>query len=122
MYQTHPRGLSTVHTAKPGPKHAQHATEPATAAVEGSAKSSSLAAALAQRPPGGYSALAGGGGGCREGRDLVAGTANGRARWIDVERGVLKSDLHCRTPSKGQVRLLSLVTHGGFFPGCFLEV
>lgn len=90
--------------------HAQHATAPATAAVEGSAKSSSLAAALAQRPPGGYSALAGGQGGCGEGRDLVAGTANGRARWIDVERGVLKAHLYCRTLSKGQVCGLSLVT------------
>lgn len=76
---------------------------PTTAVADSSAKSSSLAAALTQRPPGGYSALAGGHGGCGEGRDLVAGTANGRARWIDVEQGVLKGDLYCRPLTKGQV-------------------
>lgn len=108
MYQTHPRGLSVLRTAKPSSTHAQHPTAPTPGAVEGSAKSSSLAAALAQRPPGGYSALAGG---REEGRDLVAGTANGRARWIDVERGVLKTDLYCRPLSKGQVCGLSLVTY-----------
>ena len=108
MYQTQPRGgLSAVRMSKPAGsgagQHAQHAATGATA-VEGSSKSSSsLAGALAQRPAGGYSALAGGQGGCGEGRDLVAGTANGRARWIDVEQGVLKADLYCRPLTKGQV-------------------
>lgn len=110
MYQTHPRGGPSAPrtTSKPGPgsaQHAQHAATTATA-MEGSSKSSSsLAAALAQRPAGGYSALAGGQRGCGEGRDLVAGTANGRARWIDVEQGMLKADLYCRPLSKGQVRV-----------------
>ena len=107
MYRTQPRGgLSAVRTSKPGPGSAQHTQHAATAAtaVEGSSKSSSsLATALAQRPAGGYSALARGQGGCGEGRDLVAGTANGRARWIDVEQGVLKADLYCRPLTKGQV-------------------
>ena len=112
MYQAQPRGgLSTVLTSKPGPGSAQHAQHAATGAtaVEGSSKSSSsLATALAQRPAGGYSALAGGQGGSGEGRDLVAGTANGRARWIDVEQGVLKADLYCRPLTKGQVCVFAL--------------
>lgn len=108
MYPTHPRGGPSAArtTSKSGPGSAQHAQHAATAAtaVEGSSKSSStLATALGQRPAGGYSALAGGQGGCGEGRDLVAGTANGRARWIDVEQGMLKADLYCRPLTKGQV-------------------
>lgn len=119
MYQTQPRGgLSAVRTSKPGPgsaQHTQHAVTAATA-VEGSSKSSSsLATALAQRPAGGYSALAGGQGGCGEGQDLVAGTANGRARWIDVEHGVLKADLYCRPLTKGQV-CASALQHGMALP------
>ena len=121
MYQTHPRGALSAPrpTSKPGPGSAQHAQHAATAAtaVEGSSKSSSsLATALAQRPAGGYSALAGGQGGCGEGRDLVAGTANGRARWIDVEQGMLKADLYCRPLTKGQVGLSPTISNFFVFP------
>ncbi len=37
---------------------------------------------------------------------LMAGTANGRARWIDVERGLLKADVYCRPLGKSMVRIL----------------
>ena len=38
----------------------------------------------------------------------VAGTANGRARWVDLEKGLLKADVYCRPLGKSAVRALSL--------------
>ena len=108
MYRAQPRGLAALRTSSSGSGSASHTHHPVTAAtaVEGSSKSSSsLASALAQRPPGGYTALAGGHGGCGEGKDLVAGTGNGRARWIDVDKGMLKADMYCRPLSTAQVWL-----------------
>lgn len=37
---------------------------------------------------------------------LMAGTANGRARWIDVEKGLLKADVYCRPLGKSTVSIL----------------
>lgn len=37
---------------------------------------------------------------------LMAGTANGRVRWIDVERGLLKADVYCRPLGKSMVSIL----------------
>ncbi len=97
MYRIQPRGHPTLRTTGSG--SASHPTSSSTQ-VEGSSKSSSrLASALAQRPPGGYTALAPG-----VGRDVVAGTANGRARWVDVERGLLKADVYCRPLGRSTVR------------------
>ena len=107
-YRAQPRGLAALRTPNSGSSSASHAHHPVTAAtaVEGSSKSSSsLATALAQRPPGGYTALAGGQMGVGEGRDLVAGTGNGRARWVDVDKGVLKADMYCRPLTTAQVWL-----------------
>lgn len=40
----------------------------------------------------------------RDGVDmLVAGTADGRVRWLDLERGVTRADLYCRPLSRWQV-------------------
>lgn len=59
-----------------------------------------------QRAATGYTALAAGQGcGADQGQDLLAGTANGRARWIDVERGQLKADMTCRPAGTAQVKL-----------------
>ena len=38
----------------------------------------------------------------------VAGTANGRARWVDLEKGLLKADVYCRPLGKSAVRALPL--------------
>ena len=38
----------------------------------------------------------------------VAGTANGRARWVDLEKGLLKADVYCRPLGKTAVRALSM--------------
>ncbi len=37
---------------------------------------------------------------------LMAGSGNGRARWIDVERGLLKADVYCRPLGQSMVRIL----------------
>lgn len=65
-------------------------------AVQSSSSSGSNLGA-GQRAAAGYTALAAGQGcGAVQGQDLLAGTANGRARWIDVEQGELKADMSCR--------------------------
>ena len=38
-----------------------------------------------------------------QGRDAVAGTANGKACWLDLQRGVLTADLYCRPLGKPMV-------------------
>ena len=66
-------------------------------AVQGSSSSGSNLGA-GQRAAAGYTALATGQGcGAFPGQDLLAGTASGRARCIDVEQGELKADMSCRT-------------------------
>ncbi|KAL0031838.1 hypothetical protein WJX79_010539 [Trebouxia sp. C0005] len=100
MYRSQPRGPAAIRTTASGPGSGPYPAPPSSSQVEGSSKSSgNLANALAQRPPGGYTALAAGQG-RGDGRDMVAGTANGRARWIDVERGLLKADVYCRPLGK----------------------
>lgn len=84
-----------------------HSRQPSTGSASGSA-SSSLAVqssnhsgsnlGAGQRAAAGYTALAAGQGcGAAPGQDLLAGTASGRVRWIDVERGELKADMSCRS-------------------------
>lgn len=100
MYRSQPRGPAHIRTTASGPGSGSYPGPSSSSQVEGSSKSSgNLASALAQRPPGGYTTLAPGQG-RGEGRDMVAGTANGRARWIDVERGLLKADVYCRPLGK----------------------
>ncbi|KAL0056421.1 hypothetical protein WJX82_011195 [Trebouxia sp. C0006] len=101
MYRSQPRGPAAIRTTASGPGSGSYpAPSYSSGQVEGSSKSSgNMASALAQRPPGGYTALAPGQG-RGDGRDMVAGTANGRARWIDVEKGLLKADVYCRPLGK----------------------
>ena len=78
-------------------------------AVQSSSSSGSNLGA-GQRAAAGYTVLAAGQGcGAVQGQDLLAGTANGRARWIDVERGELKADMSCRIQVCA-IRLLPLIT------------
>ena len=74
-------------------------------AVQSSSNSGSNLGA-GQRAAAGYTALAAGQGcGAVPGQDLLTGTASGRARWIDVERGQLKADMSCRTQVGKRKRL-----------------
>jgi len=52
---------------------------------------------------------------------LMAGTANGRARWIDVERGLLKADVYCRPLGKSQVSVLCVSLYICHFPALGLH-
>lgn len=64
-----------------------------------------------QRAVAGYTALAAGQGCGGDGQDLVAGTAHGRVRWVDVEQGELKADMCCRPVGTPQVLSRQLFTH-----------
>lgn len=84
----------------------QGGTGSATASSASSAavhRSSNSDPGAGQRAVPGYTALAAGQGCGAEGQDLLAGTANGRVRWIDVERGELKADMCCRPFGTAQV-------------------